>query len=209
MTDERDEPQLKRLGLEPEDLDGHTIDELADYLDAGRSPADPSIDGSPGCQLALDALERLRGVTSALVEADAADAAGVDGGWVDRILSGIALDARAGRRIPYAADDERLDLGITEGAVRGLVRAAEESFAGVLVGRCRLDGDVETAGAPVAVDVEVSVPYGESLPRLAQDLRSEIGARLAAHTELNVSRIDVTIEDVALPMRGGAEDGRS
>jgi len=207
MTDERDEPQLRRLGLEPEDLDGHTIDELTDYLEAGRQPADPSIDGSPGCQLALDALERLRSLTPALVAADTADTGPVDSSWVDRILSGIAMDARAGRRIPYTADDERLDLGITEGAVRGLVRSAEESFPGVVVGRCRLDGDVTEPGAPVAVAVEVSVPYGEPLPRLAQYLRTEIGAQLAAHTELNVTRIDLTIEDVALPSEGGADDG--
>ena len=39
-----------------EDLDGHTIEELSDYLDAGRTPVDASIEGSPGCRIALDAL---------------------------------------------------------------------------------------------------------------------------------------------------------
>ena len=48
------------LGFEPEDLDGHSIDELTDYLERGRTPADPSIEGSPACRNALRALERLR-----------------------------------------------------------------------------------------------------------------------------------------------------
>lgn len=206
MTGQHDEPQLRRLGLEPEDLDGHTIEELTDYLEAGRSPVDPSIEGSPGCRLALDALERLRALTPELLAHDTAAAGPVDAGWVDHILSGISMDARAGRRIPYLVDDAHIDLGVTEGAVRGLVRAAEEEFPGVLLGRCRLEGDVSVPGAPVAVDVEVSVPYGMPLHRLADDLRATIAARLATHTALQVSRIDLTIHDVALPNRRGDGD---
>ncbi|WP_217178634.1 Asp23/Gls24 family envelope stress response protein [Streptomyces sp. AC495_CC817] len=205
MTDEHDASELRTLGLEPEDLDGHTIEELSDYLDAGREPADPSIDDSPGCRLALDALERLRGVTSAMLAADEAANAEVDDSWVDRILSGIALDARAGRRIPVDSGDARIDLGVTEGAVRGLVRAAEELFPGVLVGRCRLDGDVTEPGAPVRLDLEVSVPYGEPIPALAQQLRAEVGRRLAAHTELVVAGIDITIEDISRADEGESD----
>lgn len=206
MTDEHDDRQLRRLGLEPEDLDGHTLDELTDYLEAGRTPADPSIEGSAGCQLALDALERLSVLTPELLAADSAASGTVDDGWVDRILSGIALDARSGRRIPVASEDERVDLGVTEGAVRGLIRAAEETIPGVLIGRCRLDGDVTDPGVPIAIDVEVSVPYGMPILTLADQLRAEIGARLATHTELNITRIDLTIEDVSwLPVGGGVD----
>ena len=39
MTDERGTREVRWLGLEPTDLDGHTLDELTDYLDAGRQPA--------------------------------------------------------------------------------------------------------------------------------------------------------------------------
>lgn len=34
MTDHHEDDPLRRLGLEPADLDGHTIEELGDYLDA-------------------------------------------------------------------------------------------------------------------------------------------------------------------------------
>lgn len=203
MTDEHDETRLRGLGLEPGDLDGHTIEELSDYLDAGRQPADPSIEESPGCRLALDALERLRGVTAAMLAADEASSAPVDDSWVDRILSGIALDARAGRRIPIDSGDAHIDLGVTEGAVRGVIRGAELLFPGMLVGRCRLDGDVAAPGAPIRVEIEVSVPYGEPIPALAEGLRAEVRRRLAVHTELVVSSIDITIEDVSREEEGG------
>lgn len=196
MSDEHDAPELRRLGLEPADLDGHTIDELTDYLDADRTPANPSIDGSAGCQLALDALIRLRALTGQLIAADAAEEQEVDDSWVDRILSGIVLDARSGRRVPIASEVGGADLGITEGAVRGLVRAAEGSVPGVLVGRCRLDGDAEQPGAPIRIDIDASVPYGEPIPNLVERLRAEVADRLRRHTELNVVGIDITVRDI-------------
>lgn len=193
MTHENDIP--RPLTFEPEDLDGYSIEELADYLDAGRNPVNPSIEQSAGCQLALDALERLHRLTPALVAADTAAEPEADESWVQKILGGIVLDARAGRRIPLAAPDHT-DLGITEGAVRGLVRAAENTIPGVLVGRCRLEGDVTQPGAPIRINIEASVPYGTSIPRLASELRAEIAIRLATHTELNITGIDITIQDI-------------
>lgn len=200
---EHDTPEP--MGLDPEDLDGHTLEELSDYLDAGRSPADPSIDGSPGCRIALESLERLRNLTPELLATDTAAEPDADESWVRGILAGITLDARAGRRIPLRASAPNADLGITEGAVRGLVRAAEHAVPGVLVGRCRLDGDVSERGAPVLIRTEVSVPYGVPIPGLVDRLRAEIAARLAAHTELNVSGIDIVVDDIRHPLRRGRE----
>ena len=53
MTDHSD-------GTAPEtaDLDGHSIEELSDYLDAGRQPRNESIESSAGCQIALDSLAK-------------------------------------------------------------------------------------------------------------------------------------------------------
>ena len=199
MSDERDIREIRSLGLEPEDLDGHTIEDLADYLDSGRTPPDPSIEASPGCRQALDALERLRTLTQDHHAADTAAEAEADEGWVQGILAGIALDARAGRRIPIATKDSRADLGISEGAVRGLIRAAESAVPGVLIGRCHLDGDVREPHAPVRVRVEASVPYGEPIPGLADRLRMEISGRLSTHTELAIASIDITVHDVQRP----------
>ncbi|WP_244632411.1 hypothetical protein [Microbacterium sp. Se63.02b] len=182
MTDERETPDVRRLGLEPTDLDGHTLDELTDYLDAGRQPADRSIDESPGCQLALDALERLHGLGAELIAAEAAAEREVDQGWVDRILSGIAMDARAGRRIRFDSPDPTADLGITEGAIRGLIRSAERAVPGLLIGRCRLDGDLTEPGAPVRVTIDASALHGQPIPLIAEQLRAEVDRDLRAHT---------------------------
>lgn len=189
-------PDPQALRLEPADLDGHTIEELTDYLEAGRMPVNRSIEESPGCQLALDALERLHGLGAELVDADAAAAPAVDESWVDRILGGIAMDARAGRRIPFASPDPSVDLAITEGAVRGAIRSAEDAVPGLLLGRCRLDGDVTTPGAPIRIEIEANAFHGESIPGLVDQLRAEVHRRLSAHTELNIVAIDIAIRDI-------------
>lgn len=203
---EHDTPDLAGLSLEPEDLDGHTLEELSDYLDAGRTPINPSIEQSPECLIALSGLERLRALTPELFEADTAAEPEPDEGWVQGILTHIMLDARAGRRIPIAAPIPIADLGITEGAVRGVIRAAESTVPGVLVGRCRLEGDVTIPGEPIRVQVDVSVPYGDPVPGMVDRLRAEISTRLAAHSTLNVAGIDITVRDVhQLPSTNGGE----
>ncbi len=207
MTDDHDSNDVRSLGLEPSDLDGHTLDELTDYLESGRTPRDPSIEGSPGCQLALDALEGLRGLGSQLIDADAAASPEVDASWVDRILAGIALDARAGRRIPIEDPDPTVDFGISEGAVRGLIRSAENAVAGVLVGRTTLDGDVTVAGSPVRVELEVSALYGGSIPRMVDELRDEVADRLRRHTDLDVVAIDIRVRDIQ-KVQSWTEEGR-
>lgn len=196
MTDDHDIPELRPLGLEPTDLDGHTLDELTDYLEAGRLPRDPSIEESPGCQIALDALERLQGLGGELIEADAAAAPEVDQSWVERILDGIALDARAGRRIPFESVEPNIDLGITEGAVRGLIRSAENAVPGLLVGRCRLEGDVTVLGAPIRIEIDASALYGEPILQTTERLRTEVAQRLQTHTALNIIAIDIAITDI-------------
>lgn len=196
MSDDQATPDVRQLGLEPGDLDGHTLEELSDYLEAGRVPLDPSIEGSPGCQLALDALERLHGLGGQLIDADAAAMPEVDDSWVDRILSGIALDARAGRRIPFAETDPAVDFGITEGAVRGLIRSAENAVPGILVGRSTLDGDVTAVGEPIRIAIEVNAVYGESIPQAVDRLREEVAERLRRQTSLTVTAIDVTVRDI-------------
>lgn len=194
MNDARS-AEAGRLGLDADDLDGHTLEELSDYLESGRTPRDPSIEGSAGCRLALDALERLHGLAGGLLEADAAAEPPADDAWIARVLGGIAMDARAGRSIPLSSD-AGASLSITEGAVRGIVRSAENDVPGALVGRLVLRGDVTEPGEPIVVGVDVSVPFGRPIPLLAEEMRAAIARRLRLHTELNVEAIDVTVHDI-------------
>lgn len=182
--------------LDPTRLDGHTVDELSDYLGAERLPSDPSIEASAGCQLALEALERLRYRTLQLLEQQAQGQPEPSTGWIRGIMDQIAIEAHAGRDIPILHAPAAGSLVLTEGAVRGMVRSAGDSVDEVIVGRCRLDGDVTVPGEPITVAVDITVRWGENLTRAADRARAAIYRRLLAHTELIIAAIDVTIQDV-------------
>ncbi len=194
---EHDTPDPRGRVTEFEDLDGHTIEKLSDYLDAGRTPVDASIEGSPGCRIALDALTRLRELTPELLASDTSlrNRSPTTPGC--RVFSLASLWMRApGGASHCQRPAPDADLGITEGAVRGVIRAAEHTVPGVVIGKCRFDGDVTVPGEPVRVRVDVSVPYGEPIPDLAERLRTEISARVMTHTTLNVTSIDITVHDI-------------
>ena len=182
---------------EETELDGHTIEELSSYLDAGREPLDPSIESSPGCQIALASMARLRALSASLLEAEAgAEHEQPRGDWVASILRNIDLESRSGRRIPISHPDPGAELGLTEGAVLGLVRDAGDSVGGVLIGRCRLEGDVRVPGEPIRVLIDATAMWGEPMHQLGDRVRAAIFSTLTRHTELNLVDIVVTIHDV-------------
>ena len=197
--------EAHELELENTDLDGHSIEELSDYLDAGRLPRDESIESSPGCLIALASLERLRNAAWALLEAEADADPERDSAWIGRLMGTISREARAGRDIPISSGDASVALSVTEGSVRGLIRAAGDDVGGVLIASCSLDGDVTRPGEPITVNIAASVAWGLSLPMLAQELRASILAALARHTELVVEGVNVTIRDIHTATSG---DGR-
>ncbi|KQQ05286.1 MULTISPECIES: Asp23/Gls24 family envelope stress response protein [unclassified Rathayibacter] len=175
------------------------IDELSDYLDRGRIPYDPVIEESPEHRRTLRALERVRALSTALIDDDAERLPAPDDSWFGSILTQVRREARAGRDIPLASVEPDVSLTITEGAVRGLVREAGDSVPGVLVGRCRLVGDIDEPGVEVVVEVTISVFWGVPIAEAAQQVRERIHSRLLTQTELRVSTIDVRVEDVYLP----------
>lgn len=179
-----------------DDLDGHTIEELSDYLDAERMPRDASIENSPGCQIALASLARLRASAWAMLEAESTAEPDRDTAWMSTLMSNISRESRAGRDIPISDPDPLTSLVVTEGSVRGLIRAAGDGTGGALIGKCDLNGDVTVPGEPITVHVSASVAWGENLVDLATLLRDRIAAALATHTELNIAAVNITIEDV-------------
>lgn len=194
------EPDPVRLdSLEPDDLDGHTIDELADYLDAGMQPADPGIDHSPACQNALAAIVRLRQSSLGSLEAAAEQEAPADESWISGVLANISIEARAGRDVPLrpAAVTERPTM--TEGAIRSLVRSAGDGVPDALIARCTLEGDVTELGAPVRVVVEIAVRAGSTIHVVASTVRETVAAVLDAQTDLVVESVDVVVRDLLPP----------
>ncbi|UCR88121.1 Asp23/Gls24 family envelope stress response protein [Mycetocola spongiae] len=188
---------------------GKTIEELSEYLDAGCTPADPRIDNDPEAQKVLAALTRLRRLSRDLLESDARDSSAPDPSWFSGIMNNIAREARAGRSIPLSAPVEDLDLSVTEGAVRSLVREAGDAVPGALIGSCRLEGDVSSPGAPIVVNVTVSARAHTPLPELAERVREAVSSALTTHTELALAAVHVTVTDVHAPgTKAGDPDDR-
>ena len=92
--------------------------------------------------------------------------------------------------------DSTLRLALTEAAVRGLVRRTGDTTPGVIIGRCALEGDVGTPGAPIRVVVTCSLEYPRPILETTDLLRQRIAAALATHTELTVEEVDVVVDDV-------------
>lgn len=182
--------------LDPANLDGHTIEELSAYLDADRTPTNFSIESSPGCQIALTALGRLRELTSHALEIQAAIEPAPPDSWVHQIMERIALEARAGRDIPITHPAPSAHLVLTEGAVRGMIRAAGDRIPDIIVGRCQLEGDVTVPGEPITITVDISVAWGRNLLDAADSARDAIREQLSKHTELAIAAIDIAVQDV-------------
>jgi hypothetical protein len=187
-----------------DDIDGHSIDSLSDYLDRGRQPRDPSIESSPAAQNALAALSRLRAVAPRVIAADAEYFAPQNENWIKRILDQIGVQAHAGRDIPISHDVEGAVLSISEGAVRAIVREVGDDTPGLLVERCRLHGDVETPGAPVEVHVVVSTFDGTDTAEAITRFQTDVEAALREHTDLSIAGITVRVHDTDL----SDEEGR-
>lgn len=185
--------------LELDDLDGHSIDELADYLDAGMQPPDPTIDGSPACQNALAAILRVRHASLGSLEAAARDEAPADESWIGGVLANISLESRSGRDVPLRALSESERPVMTEGAIRSLIRRTGDGVPGVLVARCSLDGDVTELAAPIRVVVEVAIMSGPSIVATADLVRTGVAQALAEQTDLVVESIDVVVRDLLEP----------
>jgi hypothetical protein len=185
-------------GVEPR-YDGHTLDELAEYLDDDRTPRDPSIEDSAACVAVLERLEQLRGVSRELVLAEADAHREADERWIEGVLASVRTTVGAGRDIPVPDDDPSSALVITEGALRGLVRRIGDGVPGIVVRRTRLRGEVTRAGGPVDVEVQIAVAVGAGLaPAVdrAAALRESVRDALATHTPLVVRSVDVRVTGV-------------
>ena len=175
---------------------GRTLEEVSALLDGEGSLADPHFAQCPHCQNAYDLLAGPGGATRALIEADAHELPEPTGNWISGIMDAIALDLRSGRSLPVSHPDPRVEISIDEGAVKALLRSVGDRIDGVVVGRVQLNGDVEELGAPVEVVFTVSVAWGRSIPEVTDALRAAAAAALHRHTELEVSRIDISVVDL-------------
>jgi len=175
---------------------GTTIDQLSDYLDRDRTPRDPHIESCPDCLNALEALERVGRLSRDLIDADAAELPAPPESWFERIFTSIQEELRAGRSLPLSHPDPRVQITVTEGAVRALLRDSGDAIDGVFISRTEIVGDAETLGAPVEINLTASVRFGTSIQHLTDELREVAYAALAKHTDLNVVAVNISVEDI-------------
>ncbi|WP_292831248.1 Asp23/Gls24 family envelope stress response protein [Microbacterium sp.] len=176
---------------------GYTLEDLAAYHDRGRVPADPAIDGDPQCCSVLDSMDHLGMLSRNLLESDSA--LDLSESWLQKILGQVARESRAGRDMPMEGGGD-VQLVVTEGAVRGLVRAAGDRVPGVLVERVEvlIDGAAPDGARTVSIALSISVLHGLTLPTVAGDVRNEVRRALLEHTTWAVDRVDVTIDSLRL-----------
>lgn len=175
---------------------GKTIEQLAEYLESGRTPADPHIETCPECLTALDALQRVGRLSRDLIDEDAAHLPPPPESWFERILTSIHDELRAGRSLPISHPDPRVHITVTEGAVRALLRNTGDTIDGVFISHTEIVGDAETPGAAVEIDLTASVRFGIPIHDLTETVRAAAYDALAAHTELNVVAVNITVEDI-------------
>lgn len=175
------------------------IEDLSDYLDTGISADAVHIESCPQCQARLSGLRSLSAAAADLMADDVTSAGAEDAGWLEGMLANLRLETRSGRSIPLRGGplDELTE---TEGAVIAMVRSVGDALGGVLIGHCRLEGDVGVTDAPVEVNINVSARYGYPLPTLAEELRTAVFAELSTQTELNVTAVHVAITDMRMPV---------
>lgn len=185
--------------MNPRQNCGRRIEDLSDFIDSGISADAEHIAHCPQCQARLAGLRILSDAAVDLMCDDVASAADEGTGWLDGMLANLRMETRAGRSIPLNSGPLEV-LTETEGAVIAMVRAVGDSLGGVLIGRCRLVGDVAVAGAAVEVNINVSARYGYPLPSMAQELRDAVTAELLIHTELNIVAVNVAFTDLRPPL---------
>ncbi|MEV7692619.1 Asp23/Gls24 family envelope stress response protein [Microbacterium sp. NPDC089189] len=183
--------------IDPPTLDcGKTVDELSDYLLADRTPRDPSIESCPECLAVLESLERLGALSRELVADDARALPAPPASWLSGIMDIVATEVRSGRDLPLQHPDPRVHLSVTEGAVRALLRSTADQIDGLVIGRTAILGEAETPGAPVEIDLSVSVRWDRPDFDPIDALRRNTIDALERHTELNVTAVNITVEDV-------------
>ncbi|MBV8987001.1 MAG: Asp23/Gls24 family envelope stress response protein [Solirubrobacterales bacterium] len=68
---------------------------------------------------------------------------------------------------------------------------------------------VEVGEQQAAVDLTVIVEYGESIPRVAQQIRENVVRRIEGITGLSVTEVNVAVNDLHLPGDDDGNDGPS
>jgi len=85
---------------------------------------------------------------------------------------------------------------VTDAALTYIVVQSAESVDGARVRRARRKVDIELEGKHARVELELAVAYGNVLPDVAQDVQLRVTDALTRMCGLDVSAVDVTVEEL-------------
>jgi uncharacterized alkaline shock family protein YloU len=85
---------------------------------------------------------------------------------------------------------------ITDAALNQIVVQAAEAAAGARVRR-RRQLEIAIADTGARVQLELAVPYGQVLPDVARDVQERVASALGTMCGVNVTAVDVTIEELS------------
>jgi uncharacterized alkaline shock family protein YloU len=86
---------------------------------------------------------------------------------------------------------------LTDAALHYIVVQSAESVEGARVRRARRKVGIELDGTRAHVELELAVDYGKVLPDVAQDVQLRVTDALTRMCGLDVSAVDVTVEELA------------
>ena len=96
----------------------------------------------------------------------------------------------------HVLHDDAGDVTITPAALQQIVVAAAESVDGARIRRPRRHLDVVVADAAARVELELALRYGRVIPDAAREVQDEVAAALRAMTGLDVTAVDVAVEEL-------------
>lgn len=171
------------------------FDAINDYFDREDQTPDDKFEKDPHTSHVLQQLRRLRSLTAEFSE-QAASRIETTPEWWNQLTSMIVADARPGRVIPFDSAEPAHDLGVTEGALKALIRDASDTVDSCFVTRIELPDNITEPGAEITIMLRVTVAAGTKLLAAADAIRAAVCDQLEQHTTLRVAAIDVEISDV-------------
>jgi uncharacterized alkaline shock family protein YloU len=96
----------------------------------------------------------------------------------------------------YVVRNDSGSITLTDAALASIVVQSAESVDGARVRRARRKVGVELTGTRARVELELAVAYGSVLPDVAQDVQLRVTDALTQMCGLEISAVDVTVEEL-------------
>lgn len=96
----------------------------------------------------------------------------------------------------YVVRNDDGAITLTDAALTHIIVQSAESVEGARVRRARRKVGVELDGRRGRVELELAVAYGKVLPEVAQDVQVRVTDALTRMCGLDVTAVDVTVEEL-------------